>query len=363
MAKPPAEPWFEMMDLDEQTKLKSVLCDHEVNVVSLQSPHTEKSETRSLPAYVHVPFKLFPYVSLPSPQSSLEMGSPTIPTTISSSLRVPSPTPLAKSGVKVVKSISLKEIANSVHSDTCSSLLSLLLPLAGTIETSNACGPSLYEDESLCRMNGPSYNSTDIEDETRANGAVAAEFFSSNNSLSSGLSVQLSEEETGPQFHNDSMEDQLQTREQWNRSFASLVEYKKQFGNCNVPYLWKNNKPLSQWVKRQRHQKKLKVQGRRSNMSDYRENLLNGIGFCWDSRDAAWDERFQELQLFYRRNGHCRVPRSNHPTLSVWLKRQRHQCRHFFSGILDGPDNTITATRIEKLLELGVDLNLNLSTS
>ena len=118
---------------------------------------------------------------------------------------------------------------------------------------------------------------------------------------------------------------------------------------------------LSQWVKRQRHQRKLKTQNRHSNLTDEREELLDGIGFCWDSRDAAWDERYADLVRYYKTHGHVRVSRFHDPSLSVWLKRQRHSCRLFLLAESNGSypqasHGRITKERCQQLLDLGVEL-------
>ena len=118
-------------------------------------------------------------------------------------------------------------------------------------------------------------------------------------------------------------------------------------------------------MKRQRHQRKLKTQRRHSNLTDEREKLLDGIGFCWDSRDAAWDERYADLVRYYETHGHVRVSRFHDPSLSVWLKRQRHSCRMFLAaesnglyphGQDSGSHGRITKKRCQMLLDIGVEL-------
>jgi hypothetical protein len=348
-----SKPVYKMMDLPKQTEMNSPLSGLEDSPVSRKSQRAP-SGIHSFTYDAHVPFTFAPSFSLPSHISPPALGSPA--STCSSSLRIPSPTPLAKSGVRIVKSFSLQEIATSVHgnSNDSSSLASLLLPLTTFGIDNNIIGQKTPE-ESLFRLI-ESYNPAAIEEEkTHIIDAGHVELSAGNDEC--GPLMRSSEHEAR-QCHA-SLEDQHRYSEQWDMNFASLQEYKRRFGHCNVPYLWEHNKPLSQWVKRQRHQKKLKDQGRHSNLTDHRENLLRGIGFCWDSRDSAWDERFQELRRFHRAHGHCRVTRSNHPTLAVWLKRQRHQSRNYFSGHLDGSENSITAARIAKLLDLGVDLNVD----
>jgi hypothetical protein len=148
--------------------------------------------------------------------------------------------------------------------------------------------------------------------------------------------------------------------DQWNERYTELVEYRNQFGHCNVPYHWPDNKPLSQWVKRQRHQRKLKTEKKHSNLTDEREHILDILGFIWDSRAANWEERYQQLCSYHSQHGHCQVTRKDKDSrqLAVWLKRQRHLCRLFLSG---EADTGITSERLTKLVDIGVKLNFESS--
>jgi hypothetical protein len=145
--------------------------------------------------------------------------------------------------------------------------------------------------------------------------------------------------------------------DQWNERYLELVQYKSSFGHCNVPYHWPVNRPLSQWVKRQRHQCKLKKEGKHSNLPDVREQMLNELNFVWDARASNWEERMEELRRFCMEHGHCKVTKTNQKCrpLAVWLKRQRHHCRLYLAG-----DRTtgMTPERISALVDLGVKLNV-----
>ena len=70
--------------------------------------------------------------------------------------------------------------------------------------------------------------------------------------------------------------------EVWYERFNELAEYKKEHGNCLVPYEWKPNPKLAQWVKRQRYQYKLMKRGLHSTLSLHRYRMLEGIDFVWD---------------------------------------------------------------------------------
>lgn len=146
--------------------------------------------------------------------------------------------------------------------------------------------------------------------------------------------------------------------EQWNERYMELMEYRSQYGHCNVPYHWPDNKPLSQWVKRQRHQHKLKKESKHSNLTDDRELLLERLGFVWDSRASNWEERYHQLRAYKVQNGHCQVGRKTKEDrqLAVWLKRQRHLSRQYLAGDTDAG---ITPDRIGRLVDLGVAMNFD----
>lgn len=151
----------------------------------------------------------------------------------------------------------------------------------------------------------------------------------------------------------------------WMGRYKALVQYREKFGNCNVPFQTTFHKnigsktkqqqeqhkkmvTLSKWVKRQRHQYKLRASGKHSHLTDERVQLLEDIGFIWDSHDAAWEENYEGLLEFHRKNGHCHVPVAE-ARLSTWMKRQRRQYKLFIAG----KPSTMTQTRIDKLNKLG----------
>ena len=112
----------------------------------------------------------------------------------------------------------------------------------------------------------------------------------------------------------------------WQARYDELASFREIYGHCLVPHKWPENSTLSTWVKRQRHQFKLKYQDRRSTLTDDREQALTTLGFVFDSHSAIWEERFQELVQFKKDNGHTNVPSThiNH-RLSVWVQCQRRQ--------------------------------------
>jgi hypothetical protein len=56
--------------------------------------------------------------------------------------------------------------------------------------------------------------------------------------------------------------------------------------------------------------------------TDERVKLLEECGFVWDSHEASWREKVQDLIEFIREHGHANVSSSykKSPQLATWVK-------------------------------------------
>ena len=159
--------------------------------------------------------------------------------------------------------------------------------------------------------------------------------------------------------------------EQWGKRYKELIVFREEHGHCVVPLYYPANPTLSHWVKRQRCQYKLKVDGKHSTLTDERQSMLEELGFTWDSHNAAWEERFFELCVFKENNGHCNVPSSypENPPLAAWIKCQRRYIRTYFKKQLEKEralsqgrkfeDKTamkysLSGERVKKLIDIGL---------
>jgi hypothetical protein len=110
--------------------------------------------------------------------------------------------------------------------------------------------------------------------------------------------------------------------------------------------------PLS--IDRQRYQFQLKRAGKHSTLSDEREDILNRVGFVYDSHKATWSDHFQTLEAIALRQGHCTVPPNvarDNSSLITWMKHQRRQYKRYQAGL----DSTMTEDRIRNLESIGFD--------
>ncbi|CAB9524746.1 helicase [Seminavis robusta] len=82
----------------------------------------------------------------------------------------------------------------------------------------------------------------------------------------------------------------------WNRRFEELLEYKKRFGDCNVPKEWPENKSLGAWVATQRKNYKAMLSGERSSLTNERRTALENIDFVWIVRPARTRPKILEIE-------------------------------------------------------------------
>ncbi|KAL3906856.1 MAG: hypothetical protein SGILL_009108, partial [Bacillariaceae sp.] len=119
--------------------------------------------------------------------------------------------------------------------------------------------------------------------------------------------------------------------EQWSKMYASLIEFKHQFGHCSVPHNYPEHPELARWVKRQRYQLKRWKQQREhpagaatsatpASMTLERVQALERIGFVFDSHTEVWESRYRELSNYKLDHGHCNVPvnYSQNKQLASW---------------------------------------------
>jgi hypothetical protein len=161
-------------------------------------------------------------------------------------------------------------------------------------------------------------------------------------------------EESDDALHNDGRFRPYQAG-QWGQRFNDLCLFREEHGNCLVPHTYKENLPLSRWVKRQRYQYKLRmIDGKSSStMSEERVTALEEIGFVWDSQGAAWGERLDELKEFRSNYLHCNVSSnySENPPLATWVKCQRRQYKLYKEGSV----SNMTAQRVRDLEAVGFE--------
>ena len=119
----------------------------------------------------------------------------------------------------------------------------------------------------------------------------------------------------------------------WEERFEELKDYRKKYGNCNVPQNYQHNKQLGNWVSNQRREYKKFQKGEKSFITIERIAKLKSIDFVWEV-DELWEKRFNELKDYRKKNGNCLVPAryQHNKQLGLWVQTQRQHYKKFQKG-------------------------------
>ena len=114
------------------------------------------------------------------------------------------------------------------------------------------------------------------------------------------------------------------------------------------------NKQLRPWISTQRSHYRFKQEGKPSQMTDERVNLLNSIGFPWKTKED-WQTRFNELILFFHEHGNLQVPRvyMKAPKLYRWTNCQKMEMQKHAEGQL----SRLKPDQIKMLENIGFEWN------
>lgn len=102
----------------------------------------------------------------------------------------------------------------------------------------------------------------------------------------------------------------------WDQMFAALIAYKEVEGHTNCPYYYEEDRGLGDWVNKQRKNPDA--------LSPDQVEKLNSIGFDWSTtQERLWNEKFAELQAFFKQFKHSKVPKTYDESLCNWVAKQR----------------------------------------
>mmetsp|Transcript_30668 Transcript_30668/g.72376 ORF Transcript_30668/g.72376 Transcript_30668/m.72376 type:complete len:717 (+) Transcript_30668:169-2319(+) len=140
--------------------------------------------------------------------------------------------------------------------------------------------------------------------------------------------------------------------DRWNSMFERLKQYKKKYGNTNVPKKYNDGRTpaLGNWVSKQRFEALVyqNTNGEEGQITAERISKLESIGFVWElGRQEEWEEKwltmFAELKEFHKKYLSTKVPILNNKdfksesddeksrledpmsSLGRWVKTQRIQ--------------------------------------
>jgi len=90
----------------------------------------------------------------------------------------------------------------------------------------------------------------------------------------------------------------------WDVMYDDLINFKSTHGHLEIPKRLDVENNLGYWVQTQRQMYK------KGRLSKERIDKLNKIGFIWDTFEASWEEKFQELKNYIKQNNHMRFSKA-----------------------------------------------------
>jgi hypothetical protein len=141
----------------------------------------------------------------------------------------------------------------------------------------------------------------------------------------------------------------------WENYLSELADYRKIHGHCNV--FCSQNAKLAYWVRRQRKQYQLLLEGKKLPMTLNQIQQLESLGIDWKVCVTTWQDRLSELADYRKIHGHCNVPQK-YPQLGSWVETQRGQYRMH----LEGKASKMTTFRIKALESLGFEWHVTWAT-
>jgi hypothetical protein len=137
------------------------------------------------------------------------------------------------------------------------------------------------------------------------------------------------------------------SEKRWKQMFPRLVAFHREFGHCDVPEGWPENRQLATWVGavrgRARH-KRLRPEYRRA---------LEQLDFTFEPRSSEWDTLRKALVSFRERYGHTAVPRwwKALPELGIWVSNVRTR---YHRRLRPGRNvRTLSDEKVRQMEELG----------
>jgi superfamily II DNA or RNA helicase len=136
-------------------------------------------------------------------------------------------------------------------------------------------------------------------------------------------------------------------RNSWDSNYLRLLNFKMKVGNCNVPRDYKDDKPLANFVVRQRAYYK---QGK---LNNDQINKLEFLGFEWEVDRTkvwmeAWNNKYSQLLTVFKETKSSHITSSYEDnTLYTWTLQQRMKKRN----------NELSAEQIKLLDDISFNWN------
>jgi superfamily II DNA or RNA helicase len=138
--------------------------------------------------------------------------------------------------------------------------------------------------------------------------------------------------------------------ESWEQSFEMLRKFHEREGHSNVPNKHvEGGRKIGYWIVSQRKN--------RGQLTPDKVKRLDLLGFSWDPVGESWEQAFEALTKFHKREGHCIVPQKHIEDglhLGAWVCSQRKKKEELSSNSSEETGNlSLTPQRINRLDSLG----------
>ena len=144
------------------------------------------------------------------------------------------------------------------------------------------------------------------------------------------------------------------SRYRWEEYYKAAEEYKKQFGNLDIPcrYVAEDGKKLGAWLNNQKNSYSGK--GNKTCRLDAEQvQKLEALGICWEGKfESGWERKYRLAEKYYIENGNLEMPSTyiyRGENLGKWLNEIRlSRNKAGFSGYM------LTEERIQRLDAIGM---------
>ncbi|CAJ1937874.1 unnamed protein product [Cylindrotheca closterium] len=125
----------------------------------------------------------------------------------------------------------------------------------------------------------------------------------------------------------------------WEIQFQNLKRFHQEHGHVNVPQhpseeIQQKYPKLASFCKNQRS-----LYNKHHNGDSFattplppifqsRKERLQSLGFDFDIRQSVWDSKYDEMYAFWKKHGHFKVKKLEHPDLYSWMYYQRQRYKY-----------------------------------
>jgi superfamily II DNA or RNA helicase len=111
------------------------------------------------------------------------------------------------------------------------------------------------------------------------------------------------------------------TQTLWNQRMSEMAAYIAENGDSDVPLAYPANQDFAKWWRNTRSSRN------RGKLNKQKERELDALGVTWSLDDSKWNSMFEQLKLYKKKFGDCKVPPdyTENPKLGRWVRTQLYE--------------------------------------